>query len=924
MKRRTSLSAALIASAAISVAGCDRFTSVDTRMSRATASLSAGEYQAALVDLRKVLDAEPQNTGAQLLLVDVLKASGDIAAARVQLDRALDAGAPASETEPRQLDILLSMGSTETLRKTLESATTLSAPRRAIYEGRLLLLERRPAEAQVAFERVLAADQANIDAASGKIEAMAAQGNLDAAAQYADTLLEGDSQSGRIWFAKGLLAARIADFATASEALTRAISSSGELTREQRIQAHVVRLESQIGAGELASAHQSLAALEAEASDVPITSMMRARVALAGGDPNAAVNDLRRFSQAAPQHLVGRLLLITALQEQGSMEQAFAEAVRAVSEFPSTDEPRLALAGVQLRMGRAADAEGTLQSLIAKSPPNPIAMSLLAEIRVRSGNAAAGISMLEQSLAESPNNGNIKLQLATAQIAANNAQRALQVLDTVRDPELLAARDRLRVIATAALQGSGSAEQELRAAVQRHPDDVDLMLMAAAYASNTGKLDQAREHLNKALEARPGNPMLMQSLAKLELSAGRVAEALALANTSLEKAPNDAAGMVLMASIAALRGQDSEVDAWLNKARVANPGALEVSLALARRAAVRGDAAQARSILSEAADHSPSNPGIRVALAELIASEGNPSQALAELREAARLNPESALIALSMARIHLSAGETTAARSSLNQSLKLSPGWLPASSLLAQVEVQQGNLTQALEVVHAVRTANPKSNVADILTGDIYMAAGRPVQASAAYTSAYKNSPDATAATKAIRSKAQAGIRPADVELLDWLKRAPDDSGARRVLAEYYLTSGANAEAIVELERVVSARPADAIALNNLAWLYQRAGDERALKTAENAFKLSPQVAAIADTYGWILTQTGNSSQGAEILSDAATSAPENPQIQLHLAEALVASGKPEAASRILDTLLAGQHGSEILEQARALKARLE
>ena len=71
---------------------------------------------------------------------------------------------------------------------------------------------------------------------------------------------------------------------------------------------------------------------------------MGAKVALADRDAATAVNLLRKFTQVAPEYLPGRLLLAAALLEQGSTEQAFAEAVRNVSEFADKDEPKLALA----------------------------------------------------------------------------------------------------------------------------------------------------------------------------------------------------------------------------------------------------------------------------------------------------------------------------------------------------------------------------------------------------------------------------------------------------------------------------------------------------------------------------------------------------------------------------------------------------
>lgn len=919
----TRLSACLmpfVAAAALALLpGCDRFTSVETRLTRAAASLESGEFQAALIDLRKALDAEPGNLNAQLQLVDTLAAFGETQAARAQLDRAVQAGAPASQTELRRLRLLRAWGDREGMKRALEQSTTLSAAQRETFQGQLSLLEGQPADALAAFDRALAADASSIDAALGRIEALAGQGDARAAREAVDALLEQQPSNGRAWLFKGSLAAHAGDFDAATTAYDKAIEYSGGMSREQRLQTEIERIETLLASGKLETARSGFARLAASAAGSPIVSLLKARIALADKDATTAVNELRQFTQAAPQHLPGRLLLTAALQEQGSTEQAFAEAVRMVAEFPNNDEARLALAGVQLRLGRSSDAESTLQPLIAHSPPNPLAGVLLGEIRMRSGDVAAGVSLLEQSLTEHPDDGQLKLRVATAQIAAGNARRAMQILETIDDSNLATTRARLNVFATAALRGAGAVEGELDAAIERYPQDVDLMVMAAAYAANTGNVDLGRQRLQKALQLQPSNAMLLTTLAKLELSVGRLQEAEVAAKSALEQAPNDPGGMVLMASIAGQRGQDGEVDAWLNRARVANPGALDVSFALARRAVLRGNQDEARRVLADAARNAPNNPGARVALAELIASQGQLPAALTELREVARQYPDSPLVQLTMAKVQVAAKDPNAARASLRTALKLEPGWLPAATMLAGLEVSSGNLSTALGVVQEVRRAFPDGNTASLLEGEVYLAGKRPVQAAAAFSAAYRIKPGSTASIRALQAKLQAKITSPESELRDWLAKSPGDSAARRILADFYMSTRRNDAAVEQFEQVVAARPSDGIALNNLAWLYQQAGDARALVTAAKAYAAAPKVAAVADTYGWILVESNRLADGLRVLAEAAQLAPEDDGIQYHYAEVLAKSGQKQKAIDILETSLGRRHVFE----SRAAAERL-
>src|SRR5947209_2795570 len=137
------------------------------------------------------------------------------------------------------------------------------------------------------------------------------------------------------------------------------------------------------------------------------------------------------------------------------------------------------------------------------------------------------------------------------------------------------------------------------------------------------------------------------------------------------------------------------------------------------------------------------------------------------------------------------------------------------------------------------------------------------------------------------------------------LKADPKDYAIRTVLAGFYLEQKKYDAAIAEYGRLVAEHPADPIALNNLAWLYQRGGNlAKARELAERAFAASPATAQIDDTLGWILLAQGEADKAMTHLSAANSAAPRNPDIQYHLAVALHRVGRPADAQAMLETLL--------------------
>jgi cellulose synthase operon protein C len=123
-------------------------------------------------------------------------------------------------------------------------------------------------------------------------------------------------------------------------------------------------------------------------------------------------------------------------------------------------------------------------------------------------------------------------------------------------------------------------------------------------------------------------------------------------------------------------------------------------------------------------------------------------------------------------------------------------------------------------------------------------------------------------------------------------------------LASFYIEQKKYDSAITEYTRVVAEHPADATALNNLAWLYQQKGDlAKARGLAEQAVAAAPQ-AYLIDTLGWILLAQGEADKALTYLSAANLAAPKNPDIQYHLAVALNRLGRTADARATLETLL--------------------
>jgi Flp pilus assembly protein TadD len=144
-----------------------------------------------------------------------------------------------------------------------------------------------------------------------------------------------------------------------------------------------------------------------------------------------------------------------------------------------------------------------------------------------------------------------------------------------------------------------------------------------------------------------------------------------------------------------------------------------------------------------------------------------------------------------------------------------------------------------------------------------------------------------------------------------------------RTIADGHLRLGHLKEARFAYERLLKARPDDALVLNNLALVAQQQNDKTAAGLAERAYTLRPNDPGVIDTLGWILVRQGQLARGVSLLRDGRLRDPTNPEIRYHLAVALSNSGrKTEAREELAEALKSGVT-FEGIENARKLQGDL-
>ncbi|MBV8590466.1 MAG: tetratricopeptide repeat protein, partial [Acetobacteraceae bacterium] len=378
---------------------------------------------------------------------------------------------------------------------------------------------------------------------------------------------------------------------------------------------------------------------------------------------------------------------------------------------------------------------------------------------------------------------------------------------------------------------------------------------------------------------------------------------------------------------------------------------------LARDGRTKAIQEEAKAALERAHDAAPSSPGITANLADLYTQTGNASKALDLLTaEAGKQTPNPSLLA-AYARAQVAAGKTADAIESYTRLVQAQPDDVGARQRLASLLLASNEPEHARSVIQEGLSRTPRNyqlmqdyvaidlkakgldaalttaeRLADqaqdfpaarALRGDTFMLAQKYDQAAQAYAAAMEAAPSSLIASRQAAALAQSGHPDQASQVLsNWLRQNPNDTSIIELLASYDIAAHRLNDAKTHLEAVLEAKPRDAIAMNNLAWVYQQLKDPRARSLAQRAYVLMPG-GQTADTLGWILTSEGDASTGLQLLRQAHADAANDPRIKYHLAVALKDVGQRDEAIKLLAPVVSSDVKFDEKPQAEQLMAQL-
>lgn len=346
---------------------------------------------------------------------------------------------------------------------------------------------------------------------------------------------------------------------------------------------------------------------------------------------------------------------------------------------------------------------------------------------------------------------------------------------------------------------------------------------------------------------------LLSDFALLRLQQGRLDDAKSLADRALRVAPEGLDALVASARVAQARRQ---VDRALDLFTRANTLWPDSAAPLLGRIGLLGDLgrlAEARPLIERAAASLPGNEDVIYLQARLAADDGDWTRTrdlLQQLESSRKVG-----VQLLYARSLLELGLHEQARSRLSPVMRTMPGNPAVRRMMARAMIGSREAAAAMALLEPMARsvfATPEDLA-------LYAEAARMAGRSDALAAALRDIPPA--------QRIAAQVAQGDAALRE---------GKWRTAIEAY-------------ERLRAwTGDSNVLVLNNLAYARGRAGETgEAILLARKAQGLAPDNAAVLDTLGWLLWESGEDrEEGLALLRRAAQTAPDDASIRDHLRRA--------------------------------------
>ncbi|QOY90296.1 tetratricopeptide repeat protein [Paludibaculum fermentans] len=555
-----------------------------------------------------------------------------------------------------------------------------------------------------------------------------------------------------------------------------------------------------------------------------------------------------------------------ALQYLRRQQPAEAEAtvLKKVANNPTVVEFKLQLAGFYRGMQKKDQSEQIIQKVMADNPNDPAVFRKVGDFFVRLRELDRATQVYTDSLKRFPaEKTSFRLRAAQVKVAQGKPQDALAIVEEAlaEDPK---SNDALTLRASLQLQYGGKEKQQA-----------------------------AINDLQTLLSRTPSNAVVRYNLARAYHSRGDLDAARVQYLEAIKLAPTFAASHLGLGQVYLAKRDFGKAIGEADEALKADPANAAARVIRINALTNSGNLAQARTDSAAYLKEKPDSPDLQFQVAVIDFIDGHLKEAEATFRSLRSRFQSDPRLTFAIAEVMIRTNRQTEALKFLQDELTKSPNNAELRLAVANTALRIGQGDVAEAEYRQLVDKDPKNT-------DLYMRLG-----------------------ETLRKKGQI---QASIEVLKKGQQlAPTNPAANLQLALTLDIAGMKRESLPLYEAVVKVDPDNAVALNNLAFMYAEDGKDldQALTYAQRAKAKLPNNEDVADTMAWIYIKKQLNDNAITILKDLTSRQPKNPTYHHHMGVALFQKGNKAAAKQSLQTALSLKPAKDEENKIRELLAKV-
>jgi tetratricopeptide (TPR) repeat protein len=601
-----------------------------------------------------------------------------------------------------------------------------------------------------------------------------------------------------------------------------------------------------------------------------------------------AIDVLHELLKAQPKLAVAHMNLGIFYAAQNKWELAKEELQKAVALDPGSLNTRKALGALYLTKGNAVAAEEQYRAALEANPKSPQALTTMAEFLGLEHRQGEAEQIYKQLVSLENNSAESRRVLATFYIGQSRFDEARAIDEQIAKdtPAFVPARVQLVELALNA-SDLAKAETLLTPLARDYGKNVDVIVLRARVLMSRQKPQQAIEVLEPAL-TQGNSAMIHYLLGAAYRQQGNLQRAQSEMESAIGANFRFVDAHIALAEMMLNRGQSRAALQYAKQALELAPGRSECLALLGSAYANLNDFANAEKYLQAYANVQPAPGDGLIRLGQLSTMQKKYPEAAAYFEKTLAANPQRYDALDGLATTLLLKGDKAGAMQRVKDALAHNPT-PEALNVAGKVFAAAGDKQAAEDALRKALVAAPQNYASYVLLGSLYANQQQANQAITNYETALQ------------------------------LKRT--DMGLWTMLGVLYQQVGNIQKAQSAYIQALDIEPNAGVAANNLAWIYaDNLGDiDKALELARRAKVALPNVANVSDTLGWIYTKRQLNEMAVPLLQEAVKAEPKQAGYHLHLAVALMHSGRKVQARNELAAALKLNSGLRQRDEAKEI-----